>query len=178
MFSLDRQTAPDPHDLLPPVPSFSLESSDVADGETVDPKFTHPSVGGGNVSPQLTWSGFPSETRGFAVTCFDPDAPTGSGFWHWAVINVSVSTTNLAQGASGTDAMPDGAVEGRNDFGSYGWGGCAPPAGDRPHRYVFTVHALDLDHLDLDADTPLGQIGFNLTFHTIAKATMRPIFQV
>ncbi|MEO6629928.1 MAG: YbhB/YbcL family Raf kinase inhibitor-like protein, partial [Aquihabitans sp.] len=106
MFSLDRQTAPDPHDLLPTVPSFSLVSSDVADGETVDTQFVHPSVGGENVSPELTWSGFPVETKGFAVTCFDPDAPTGSGFWHWAVINVPVATTNLAQGASGTDAMP------------------------------------------------------------------------
>ena len=170
----------DPYSFLTQVPEFELRSDSFADGAVFAPAQVHADAhpGGRDLSPQLSWAGFPDGTRSFAITMFDPDAPTGSGFWHWAVINVPVAITSLAQGASGTDAMPAGAVEGRNDFGSYGWGGCAPPEGDRAHRYVFTVHALDVDHLDLNADTPLGQVGFNLTFHTIAKATMRPIFQV
>lgn len=176
MFSLDRQTAPDPLDLLPPVPSFPVESDDVADGRALDLTFVHPSVKGDNISPHLRWSGFPAETRGFAVTCFDPDAPTGSGFWHWVLINLPATTTELARGASGSAALPGGVVEGRNDYGAQGYGGAAPPAGDRAHRYVFAVHALDVDHLDLAPDTPCAQVGFNLTFHTIARAAIRPTF--
>lgn len=176
MPSLDRGTAPDPYDLLPAVPSFTVESDDLTDGEPLPAGHAHSSVDGGNASPHLQWSGFPADTRSFAVTCFDPDAPTGSGFWHWLVVNLPTSVTELPRGASPDGDLPEGAVEARNDFGAQGYGGAAPPSGDRPHRYVFVVHALDTDRLDVSADTPPAQIGFNLTFHTLARGVIRATF--
>jgi Raf kinase inhibitor-like YbhB/YbcL family protein len=175
--SLDRATAPDPHDLLPPAPAFSVESDDVQDGQPLAAVHAHASAGGENVSPHLRWSGFPEETKGFAVTCYDPDAPTGSGFWHWVLFNIPASTTELATGAS-SDALPEGAVEARNDYGAQGYGGPAPPAGDGPHRYVFTVYALDTDALDLGPDATPAYVGFNLTFHTLARAAIRPTYEI
>ncbi|HWT93493.1 MAG TPA: YbhB/YbcL family Raf kinase inhibitor-like protein [Solirubrobacteraceae bacterium] len=171
--SLDRPVAPDPYELLPAVPSFTLESDDVTDGQPLDPKFAHTSVGGENVSPHLRWSGFPDETEAFLVTCFDPDAPTGSGFWHWVLFNVPKGTTELAQGA----AVPEGAGEARNDFGEPGYDGPAPPAGDRPHRYVFAVHALG-SALEVDGSAAPAYVGFNATFNVLARAALRPTFQV
>jgi Raf kinase inhibitor-like YbhB/YbcL family protein len=175
--SLDRPIAPDPYEMLPPVPSFTLTSEDVRDGEPMDIKFAHPSVGGGNVSPQLTWSGFPAGTRSFVVTCFDPDAPTGSGFWHWSLVNLPVSVTELPQGG-GSAISADGAFSVRNDYGDLGYGGAAPPPGDRPHRYLFAVHAVDVERLDLTPDASPAVVGFNLAFHTLARAVIRPTFQV
>ncbi len=175
--SLERGTAPDPYDYLPQVPSFTLESDDMRDGEPLDQKLAHSSVEGENVSPHLRWSGFPEETKGFAVTCYDPDAPTGSGFWHWVVFNLPASTTELPTGA-GSGGLPEGAVEVRNDFGESGYGGPAPPPGDIPHRYVFTVFAVDEDALDIGPDATPAYVGFNLTFHTLARAAIRPTFQV
>ena len=175
--SLQRATAPDPHDLLPQAPSFSVESDDVQDGRPQDAKHAHPSVGGENVSPHLRWSGFPAETKSFAITCYDPDAPTGSGFWHWSVVNLPADTTELPTGAS-PDGLPEGAIEMRNDFGEFGYGGAAPPAGDIPHRYVYTVFAIDEETLDLRKETSAAYVGFNLTFHTLARAAIRPTFQV
>jgi Raf kinase inhibitor-like YbhB/YbcL family protein len=173
--SLDRPVAPDPYDLLPPVPSFTVTSTDMTDGQPLDDMFTHPSVGGKNVSPQLSWSGFPAETRGFVVTCFDPDAPTGSGFWHWLVVNLPASVTELERGV---DPLPGGAFCVRNDYGERNYGGSAPPPGDRPHRYVFAVHALDVDKLEVGPDASPAYVGFNLAFHTLARATIRPTYQV
>jgi Raf kinase inhibitor-like YbhB/YbcL family protein len=173
--SLDRDLAPDPYDILPPVPGFTLTSSDIRDDEPLDELFVHDSAGGGNVSPQLSWSGFPAETRGFVVTCFDPDAPTGSGFWHWVVVNLPATVTSLERGAG---ELPGGAFAVRNDYGDRGYGGAAPPPGDRPHRYVFAVHAIDVDALEVTPDTSPAVVGFNLTFHTLARATLRPTFQV
>jgi Raf kinase inhibitor-like YbhB/YbcL family protein len=173
--SLDRALAPDPYDILPAVPSFTVTSADVTDGQPLDELFAHTSVGGKNLSPHLAWSGFPAETRGFAVTCFDPDAPTGSGFWHWSLVNLPVSVTELGRGV---DSFPEGAFCVRNDYGEAGYGGAAPPPGDRPHRYVFAVHAMDVDRLDVPASATPAYVGFNLAFHTLARATIRPTFQV
>lgn len=173
--SLERPIAPDPYDFLPPVPSFTVTSTDVTDGQPLDEMFAHPGVGGKNVSPQLAWSGFPAETRGFVVTCFDPDAPTGSGFWHWILVNLNVSVTELERGA---DPLPEGAFCVRNDYGEASYGGAAPPTGDRPHRYIFAVHALDVDRLEVGAGATPAYVGFNLAFHTLARATIRPTFQV
>jgi Raf kinase inhibitor-like YbhB/YbcL family protein len=175
--SLQRATAPDPHDLLPPKPSFSVESDDVTDGAPQPDAHAHPSAGGENTSPHLRWSGFPEETKSFAVTCYDPDAPTGSGFWHWSVFNIPVTTTELATGAS-PDGLPEGAVEVRNDYGESGYGGAAPPAGDVVHRYVYTVFAVDEESLDIPAEASPAYVGFNLTFHTLARAAIRPTYQV
>ncbi|MET8252334.1 YbhB/YbcL family Raf kinase inhibitor-like protein [Micromonospora sp. NPDC005197] len=177
--TLERPIAPDPYELLPTVPSFTLTSDDVQNGEPMDSRHAHGSTGGENVSPQLTWSDFPAETKSFAVTCYDPDAPTGSGFWHWVLVNVPVDVTQLPTGAgaaAGTDL--GGAFSVRNDYGEQGYGGAAPPPGDRPHRYVFAVHALDVDRLDLTPDASPAYVGFNLTFHTLARAVIRPTHQI
>jgi hypothetical protein len=131
-------------------------------------------VGGRNLSPHLAWFGFPAETRGFVVTCFDPDAPTGSGFWHWVLVNVPRSVTELARGAT----PPGAAFCVRNDYGDASYGGAAPPPGDRPHRYVFAVHAIDVDSLEVSPDATPAYVGFNLAFHTLARATLRPTFAV
>jgi Raf kinase inhibitor-like YbhB/YbcL family protein len=140
----------------------------------MDNRFTHESVGGKNLSPHLAWSGFPDGTRSFVVSCLDPDAPTGSGFWHWVLINVPSSVTELSTGA----APPPGAFHVRNDFGDQAYGGPAPPPGDRPHRYVFAVHAVDVDRLPLTPDAPPAKVGFNLAFRALARAVIRPTYQV
>ncbi len=174
--TLERPIAPDPYELLPTVPSFTLFSDDVRDGEPMDARYAHDSVGGGNVSPQLSWSGFPDETRSFVVTCFDPDAPTGSGFWHWVLVNVPALVTELPAGVRESDLGSAFSV--RNDYGDTGYGGAAPPPGDRPHRYLFAVHALDVDRLDVGPDASPAYVGFNLAFHTLARAVIRPTYQI
>ena len=174
--SLERGIAPDPFDILPAKPSFELTSNDFADGQPLDKRHAHESVGGENVSPHLRWSGFPVQTKGFVVTCFDPDAPTHSGFWHWLLVNLPVSTTELASGAGSGGELPEGAFHVRNDYGEKAWGGAAPPEGDPPHRYVFAVHALDVEKLDVNEDVSPAFVGFNLAFHTIARAVIRPLF--
>ncbi len=169
--SLDRPTAPNPYDLLPAVDSFDVSSSDVSDGAQVARRHVHDSAGGENVSPQLSWSGAPEGTRSFCVTCFDPDAPTPSGFWHWVVANIPGEVTSLSAGSGADDgALPAGALHLRNDFGNPRYDGCAPPPGDVPHRYYFVVHAVDVDELPVDANASPAVLSFNLAFHTLGRA--------
>jgi Raf kinase inhibitor-like YbhB/YbcL family protein len=176
--NLDRPTAPSPYDLLPPVGSFTLSSTDMVDGEPLAKAHIFTGAGGENLSPQLSWSGFPAETKGFVVTCFDPDAPTGSGFWHWLLVNLPASVTELAQGVGDEPTKAAAAAFSvRNDFGNARYDGSAPPAGDRPHRYIFAVHALDVEQLDLGPDATPAYVGFNLTFHTLARATLTATYQ-
>lgn len=174
--TLERPIAPDPYELLPTVGAFTLTSTDVRNGEPMEAAYAHGSVGGDNVSPQLSWSGFPAGTKGFVVTCFDPDAPTGSGFWHWVLVNLPATVTELPRGVAEGDL--GGAFSVRNDYGQHGYGGAAPPAGDRPHRYLFAVHALDVETLDVSPDASPAYVGFNLAFHTVARAVIRPTYQV
>lgn len=173
--NLDRPVAPEPYELLPAVPSFSLTSDDLEHGAAMDPAHCYAAD---NLSPHLRWSGFPDATRSFVVNCFDPDAPTPAGFWHWTVVGIPATTTELprAAGAEGDGALPDGAFHVRNDFGERCYAGAAPPEGDRPHRYVFAVHALDVEKLDLDADASPTRVAFMMLFHTIARATLTATF--
>ena len=176
---MDRPVSPSPYDLLPKVPGFSLTSSDISEGEHLAVTHVGDWAGGRNQSPQLRWSGFPGETAGFAVTCFDPDAPTGSGFWHWAVAGIPRTVTELPRGAgaSSGEGLPPRAFQLRNDAGRRGYMGAAPPKGDRPHRYIFAVHALDVSSLDIGPDATPAALGFNLAFHTIARATLTALYQ-
>ena len=133
---------------------------------------------GGNLSPQLSWSGAPEGAKSFALTCFDPDAPTGSGFWHWVVVNIPANVAALALGAgSAGGSMPAGALQTRTDFGAPGYGGPCPPEGDHPHRYLFTLHAVGLDRLPVEADTSAAVVGFMLNFNTLAKAALMGLYK-
>ncbi len=125
---------------------------------------------GRNVSPELRWSGAPAGTKSFAVTMYDPDAPTGSGWWHWVVYNIPATAAGLPSGAGGGRGMPAGAVQGNTDFGTAGYGGACPPKGDKPHRYVFTLYALKIPKVNVPATASPAMIGFNLHANSIAKA--------
>jgi Raf kinase inhibitor-like YbhB/YbcL family protein len=176
--SLERPVAPDPYDLLPPVGSFIVTSQDVANGAPLPLEHIFSGAGGGNQSPELSWSGFPPNTQSFVVTCFDPDAPTTSGWWHWVVVDIPASVTSLARDAGRADGsgLPDGAFHVASDFGSAGYGGAAPPPGDHPHRYLFAVHAVDQPTLGIDDSVRAAVVGFNLTFHTLARAVIAPTY--
>jgi Raf kinase inhibitor-like YbhB/YbcL family protein len=154
---------------------FALSSPDIKANALIDKKFEFNGFGcaGENKSPALKWSGAPKDTKSFAVTVYDPDAPTGSGWWHWSVINIPADVTELKPdaGAVGGANLPKGASNVRTDFGTAGWGGMCPPPGDKPHRYVFTVHALKTDKIDVPADATAALAGFMINANTIAKAS-------
>lgn len=166
---------PDPYELLGPVPSFSVTSDDLTDGaELASPQRSGVmDAGGEDVSPQLSWSGFPAGTASFAVTVYDPCAPTASGFWHWAVADLPVDVTSLSSGAGGADnPLPAPAATLRNDAGMRGYLGAAPPPGHGEHRYYVAVHAVDVASLGLPEDATPAYLGFNLFSHTLARAVL------
>lgn len=172
----NRPLAPAPYELLPPVPHFHVESVDFEDGEELPPQFSAP---GENVSPGLSWSGFPPETKSFLVTCFDPDAPTPAGFWHWSAVDIPGDVTDLERGAGCPGlSLPVPAFHVRNDGGGRDYMGPYPPAGDRPHRYIFAVHALDVDSLGLSEEDSPTKVAFTALFHTLARATITGTFQL
>lgn len=164
----------DPNWKLRDVPSFTLESPDVSPGAPL-PQWARSGIagaGGEDRSPELRWSGAPAATRSYVVQVYDPDAPTSSGWWHWAVANIPASTTSLPQNAGDPDAglLPEGAFTVPNELRLQRYMGAAPPAGHGPHRYFFTVTALDVERLDLDANATPGLLGFLIFDHAIARA--------
>lgn len=158
--------------------SMSLTSSEVKEGGTIANEQVFKGFGctGNNVSPSLSWSGAPSGAKSFAVSIYDPDAPTGSGWWHWVVFNIPPNVTSLPKGAGDVKStlMPKGAIQSRTDFGADGYGGPCPPTGDKPHHYQITVFAVDVDKLPDAKDNMASAalVGFDLHFHTLAKATL------
>ncbi|MGK5684163.1 YbhB/YbcL family Raf kinase inhibitor-like protein [Actinoplanes sp. URMC 104] len=167
----------DPFARLPEVAGFTVTSTSVKDGEPLPDAqmsgmFGVP--GGQDASPQLSWSGAPEGTRGYAVTVYDPDAPTGSGFWHWAVANIPAGTTSLPEGA-GDDTgsgLPAEAFQLPNDARAARFVGAAPPAGHGAHRYFITVHALDVEDLGVARDATPALLGFTMFGHVLARATI------
>jgi Raf kinase inhibitor-like YbhB/YbcL family protein len=172
-------TPPDPYAALPKLPSFHLESASITDGQALaTPQVSGiMGAGGEDVSPQLSWSGFPDDTRSFAVTVYDPDAPTLSGFWHWAVANLPASVTELSAGVGDGSDLPGDALTLVNDAGARRYIGAAPPPGHGPHRYYVAVHAVDVDKLELDEDASPAFLGFNLFQHAIARAVIHGIYE-
>ena len=171
---LTRPYPPEPYSLLPLVPSFDLTSQDVVAGQPMDVRH---SQDGGNVSPQLSWSGLPDATKALAISCFDPDAPTPAGFWHWTILNLPVSLTEVPSGFGSPDStLPAGAVRARNDGGTDGYVGAAPPPGDHPHRYIFAVHALAAP-VEVPDGVGCTPAAFMMLFQTIARATLTPTYQ-
>lgn len=158
--------------------TFTLRSNDFADGAELPNAQVFNGMGrsGDNLSPHLAWDGVPEGARSFVVTCYDPDAPTGSGWWHWVVVNIPADVRELPAGAgSGKGGLPANALQTRTDFGLPGYGGAAPPAGDR-HRYIFSVHALGAEQLEVNAEASAAYVGFNVHFNVLATATLTAHF--
>jgi Raf kinase inhibitor-like YbhB/YbcL family protein len=171
-----------PYDLIAQVPAFSLTSDDIQDGG----KMPLPQAsgilgaGGSDISPQLSWAGFPAETKSFAVTMYDPTAPTGSGFWHWAVADIPAAVDELPTGAGDASGagIPDKAWQLHNDAGMPRYLGAAPPPGSGEHIYYIAAHAVDVPTLDLDKTARPALLGFNLAAHTLARAVITAGFTV
>lgn len=155
---------------------LTVTSNTFADGETIPSTAAHSYAGGGNVSPDLSWTGAPEGTQSFAVTCYDPDAPTTVGFVHWVLFNIDPGTTALEAGAGAGGKQPKGSVQGFTDWGESQYGGMAPPPGDDPHHYHFTVWALDTT-LDLDETTTYAKFNFMTRGHVLAKGTLTGLYQ-
>jgi Raf kinase inhibitor-like YbhB/YbcL family protein len=168
-----------PYDFLPQLPGFTLTSTDVTGGQPL--KMAQVSgilgAGGEDVSPHLSWSGFPEETRSFAVSVYDPDAPTASGFWHWAVANLPATCTELPSGVGDGNVLPGSAVTLVNDAGMRRYVGAAPPPGHGPHRYFVAVHAVKVEKLELSEDASPAYLGFNLFMNAIARAVIHGTYE-
>lgn len=158
---------------------FTLSSPTIKPGSVLTDAQVFNGFGctGKNISPALAWSGAPAGTKSYALTVYDPDAPTGSGWWHWVVFNIPASAAQLPEGAGTADgkALPAGSSQGRTDFGAPGFGGACPPIG-KPHRYVFTVYALKTDKLDIPADATAALIGFMITGNKIGEAKFSALY--
>jgi len=152
---------------------FKLTSPDFKEGGALPESGVLNGFGctGQNIAPTLAWSDPPAGTKSFAVTLYDPEAPTGSGWWHWTVYNIPASERGLS-----ATALPKGAKQGLTDFGAAGYGGACPPVGDKPHRYIFTVHALKTDALDLPPNASGALLGFNLTMNRIVSAELTALY--
>jgi len=167
-------SAQSPYDKLPKVPSFQVTSTDVQNGKPLPAAQMASYMGGTDTSPQLSWSGFPAGTKSFAVTMYDPDAPTGSGFWHWAVADIPATVTSLptGAGAAGGANLPAGAFLLPNDARAAAFAGAAPPPGTGVHHYYIVVQALNVEHLGVPKDGTPAYLGFNIFQHVIGRAIL------
>lgn len=157
---------------------MKLSSQNFNDGDKLPERQVLNAMGyqGDNLSPHLAWDDVPAGTKSFVVTCYDPDAPTGSGWWHWVVANLPAETRELPEGAgSGKVDLPTSSVQTRTDFGSAGYGGAAPPKGES-HRYIFTVHAIDVEALEVDENASGALVGFNVHFHSLGSASITAMY--
>ena len=154
--------------------AFELRSPEVSEGATLDKAQVYSGYGctGGNLSPALSWTGAPAGTLSFALTVFDPDAPTGKGWWHWIVYDLPAVTNSLSRGIGHATSLPRGAIEALNDFGARGFGGACPPPGDKPHRYVFTIHALSVVKLEVPRDASAELISLAINANQLGKASI------
>jgi len=172
---------PSPYEFLPAAAAIEVSSTDISEGQTLPMAQVSGifGAGGEDISPQLTWSGAPSETKSFVVTGFDPDAPTGSGFWHWVVYDIPAGVSELAAGAGAQDGsgLPAGAKQLKNDAGLPGYLGAAPPAGHGPHRYMFAVHALSVEALPITEDLSAAICGFNMFGTTLARGVLSAVYE-
>ena len=159
--------------------AFTLQSAEIKPNSTIAEAQVFKGFGcdGGNVSPSLSWKSAPAGTKSFAVTVYDPDAPTGSGWWHWVMFNIPGSVMALPAGAGNPGGQtPKGAVQSKTDFGKTGYGGPCPPKGDKPHRYVFTVYALKVDTIDADANASGALVGYMLNANKIGEANLTAMY--
>jgi len=166
--------------LAVPATAFELSSPDLKDGQPLAKAQEFNSFGchGGNVSPALSWTNAPAGTKSFAVTVYDPDAPTGSGWWHWVLFDLPASSQGLPSGAGNAKGKrPAGSIQSLTDFGGPGFGGACPPQGDQPHRYIFTVHALKVDKLGLDSKAMPALVGYMLNANSLGKASLTATYQ-
>ena len=155
--------------------TFELSSPNIKPGSTLTEAYVFNGFGcsGKNTSPALAWKNAPEGTKSYAVTVYDPDAPTGSGWWHWVVYNIPAAATQIAEGAGTVDGanLPGGAMQGRTDFGTSSFGGACPPKGDKAHKYIFTVYALKIEKLEVPADATAALIGFMIHTNRLGEAT-------
>lgn len=155
---------------------FTVTSPQVADGKRMADEQVYNGFGcqGANISPAVNWSGAPEGTKSFALTVYDPDAPTGSGWWQWLIFNIPATVTSLPKNAGDLRAhlAPPGSIQSRTDYAKPGYGGPCPPPGDKPHRYIFTLYALKIDKLPLDENSPAAMVGFYLNQNAIKKAVL------
>lgn len=173
--SIDRPVAPDPYELMTALAPLSLTSADVTAGQPLKDDQVYAK---GNTSPQLSWEAGPDGTRSYVVSCYDPDAPSPSGWWHWVVVDIPADVTSLDAGAGASDeSLPGAAFHLRNDFGELKYGGAAPPEGDMPHRYYFAVHAVQEETLGVDASTPPTQVACAMAFKGLARGVVMGTYQ-
>ncbi len=172
--SLDRPVAPNPYDLLPAAATFTVTSDDVTDGAPLKDDQVNAF---GDTSPQLSWSGAPEGTKSYVVTCFDPDAPTPSGFWHWVLVDIPADVTSLPAGLGGGGDLPGQAFQVAGDGGVKGYTGAAPPEGDQVHRYFFVVHAVSEESLGIDDGVSPAVVSFNLAFKTLGRAVLHGTYK-
>ena len=152
--------------------TFTLKSNDIQGQLTLAQEYNGFGCSGSNLSPEVSWDNAPKGTKSFALTMYDKDAPTGSGWWHWLVVNIPASSKQIVSNASSKNLLPKGAVETMTDYGTASFGGACPPKGDKAHTYTFTLHALDVDKLDLNAKSDSALVGYMINSHTIEKASI------